>query len=334
MNRKKYTELISSTIAFLGGAALFGVSMNMFLSPGNVVMGGITGIATTINFLYDKLPIGVLIFTLNVPLLLMNIKVNGFRSMIKTVLGIAASSIAIDLTTFLPATLSDPMLCAILGGVTMGTGAGLMLTRGFTTGGSDLAAVLLKRKFKRLSTGRLILIIDVFVVVGSALVMKRFEGIIYSSISIFAYSSSIDAVMGGSEKAKMAILISAKHSEIAEAVSDRLERGVTFLHGGGWYTKENKEVLMCVVKRNEEYQLKQIVESVDRDAFMILCDATEVLGMGFKEIEKKDSSPDETEKKKLARREKKVNASKARAEKKAERKAAKAAKKEAKKKKR
>ena len=304
MNRKKYTELISSTIAFLGGAALFGVSMNMFLSPGNVVMGGITGIATTINFLYDKLPIGVLIFTLNVPLLLMNIKVNGFRSMIKTVLGIAASSIAIDLTTFLPATLSDPMLCAILGGVTMGTGAGLMLTRGFTTGGSDLAAVLLKRKFKRLSTGRLILIIDVFVVVGSALVMKRFEGIIYSSISIFAYSSSIDAVMGGSEKAKMAILISAKHSEIAEAVSDRLERGVTFLHGGGWYTKENKEVLMCVVKRNEEYQLKQIVESVDRDAFMILCDATEVLGMGFKPIETKSPEEDK-EKLKLEKKKKK-----------------------------
>ena len=217
----------------------------------------------------------------------MNIKVSGFRSMLKTVLGIIATSVAIDLMTFLPYTLEDPLLCAVLGGVTMGTGAGLMLTRGFTTGGSDLAAVLLKRKFKRLSTGRLILIIDVLVVIGSAIVMRRFENVIYSAVSIFAYSASIDAVLGGSEKAKMALIISSKHSDIATEVSDKLERGITYLHGGGWYTKESKEVLMCVVKRNEEYKLKQLVESIDRDAFMILTDATEVLGMGFKLPESK-----------------------------------------------
>ncbi|MBR6917614.1 MAG: YitT family protein [Clostridia bacterium] len=304
MKKKKYSEYLSEMIAFFGGAALFGVSMNMFLSPGKVVMGGVTGIASTINFIYDKIPIGVMIFALNIPLLLMNIKVSGFKSMIKTVLGIVSTSVAIDLTTFLPATLTDPLLCAILGGVTMGTGAGLLLTKGYTTGGSDLSAVLLKNKFKRLSTGRLILIIDVFVVVGAALVMKDFKSIIYSSISIFAYSASIDAVMGGSEKAKMAIIISAKQDEIAKAVSERLERGVTYLHGGGWYTKEDKEVLMCVVKRNEEYTLKQLVEKVDKEAFMILCDATEVLGMGFKPIETKSPEEDK-EKLKLEKKKKK-----------------------------
>ena len=302
MNKKKITNGISEFVSFVGGAALFGVSMNMFLSPGKVVMGGITGIATVINFLNDKFPIGVLIIVLNIPLLLMNIKVNGLRSMIKTVLGIIASSVAIDVMTFLPATLDNPLLCAILGGVTMGTGAGLLLARGFTTGGSDLAAVLLKRKFKRLSTGRLILIIDVFVVVGAAIVTKSFETVIYSSVAIFAYSASIDAVMGGSEKAKMAILVSSKHVEIAEAVSERLERGVTLLHGGGWYTKENKEVLMCVVKRNEEYKLKQLVEGIDRDAFMILTDATEVLGMGFKEIEEKKGPSSDKKRERKERR--------------------------------
>ena len=281
---KKFTAAISELFAFFGGAALFGVSMNMFLSPGGVVMGGATGIATVINFINDKAPIGVLIIAMNVPLLLMNIKISGFRSMIHTVLGIALSSVAIDLMTFLPHTMEDPLLCAILGGVTMGTGAGLMLTRGFTTGGSDLAAVLLKRKFRRLSTGRLILIIDVIVVVGAALVMHSFESVIYSSVSIFAYSVALDAVMGGAEKAKMAIIISEKHAELAALVSEKLERGVTLLHGGGWYTKQDKEVIMCVVKRNEEFNLKQIVESVDRDAFMIFCDASQVLGEGFGKI--------------------------------------------------
>lgn len=318
MKKKKYSEILSTVIAFFGGSVLFGLSMNMFLSPGNVVMGGITGIATTINYLYDKLPIGVLIFALNVPLLLMNIKVNGWKSMIKTVLGIAASSVAVDLTNFVPATLNDPLLCAILGGVTMGTGAGVLLTRGFTTGGSDLAAVLLKRKFKRLTTGKLVLIVDVFVVVGSAIIMKSFEGIIYSSIAIFAYSASIDAVMGGSEKAKMALIISEKHDEIAEEVDRVLNRGMTYLHGEGWYTKANKEIMMCVVKRNEEFRMKQIVEKIDRDAFMILCDATEVLGMGFKEINKKEATAAfEKEKRRAEKTEKKEAKREAKAAKKA-----------------
>ncbi len=318
MKKKKYSEILSTVIAFFGGSVLFGLSMNMFLSPGNVVMGGITGIATTINYLYDKLPIGVLIFALNVPLLLMNIKVNGWKSMIKTVLGIAASSVAVDLTTFVPATLNDPLLCAILGGVTMGTGAGVLLTRGFTTGGSDLAAVLLKRKFKRLTTGKLVLIVDVFVVVGSAIIMKSFEGIIYSSIAIFAYSASIDAVMGGSEKAKMALIISEKHDEIAEEVDRVLNRGMTYLHGEGWYTKANKEIMMCVVKRNEEFRMKQIVEKIDRDAFMILCDATEVLGIGFKEINKKEAmAAFEKEKRRAEKTEKKEAKREAKAAKKA-----------------
>ncbi len=324
MNKKKLSSLVSDTVAFLGGAALFGVSMNMFLSPaadpGKVVMGGVTGIATVINFLYDKFPIGVLIIALNVPLLLMNIKVSGFRSMIKTVLGIAATSLAIDLMTFLPYTLEDPLLCAILGGLTMGVGAGLMLTRGFTTGGSDLSAVLLKKRIRWLSTGRLILIIDVIVVIGAAIVMHSFETVIYSTVSIFAYSVAIDAVMGGSERAKMAILISSKHDEIAAAISEKLERGVTLFHGGGWYTKEDKEVLMCVVKRNEEYTLKQIVEKIDRDAFIILTDATEVLGMGFKEIEDKKGGDSE----RLAERKEKRRLKKAaRAEKKKLRKSSK-----------
>ncbi len=328
MNKKKYKQYLTEFFSFFGGAVLFGLSMNMFLEPANVVMGGLTGVATTINYLYNKLPIGAMIFALNIPLLLMNIKINGFKSMVKSVLGIAASSLAVDVTKFVPATLNDPMLCAILGGVTMGAGAGLLLSRGYTTGGSDLTAFLLKRKFKRLTTGRLVLIVDVFVVVGSAIVMGSWEGIIYSSVSIFAYSASIDAVMGGSEKAKMAIIISSKPEEIACSIDKVLNRGVTYLHGEGWYTKSEKEVLMSVVKRDEEFLIKQVVEGVDRDAFMILCDATEVLGSGFKETERQEL---EAAEEKAKRREERAAA---RALKKEEKRAKKNLKKENKKKKR
>ena len=302
MNKKKYKQYLTELFSFFGGAVLFGLSMKMFLEPASVVMGGLTGVATVINFVYNKLPIGAMIFALNVPLLIMCVKVNGFKSMIKSILGIAATSVAVDVLKFVPATLNDPMLCAILGGVTMGAGSGLLLSRGYTTGGSDLAAFLLKRKFKRLTTGRLVLIIDVFVVVGAAVVMNTWEGVIYSSVAIFAYSASIDGVMGGSEKAKMALIISARSGEIADKIDEVLNRGVTYLHGEGWYTKTEKEVVMCVVKRDEEFMIKKVVEGVDRDAFMILCDATEVLGSGFKESERRELEQAEEKAKKKAER--------------------------------
>lgn len=281
---KKNTVLNSlyGCVSFLGGAALFGIAMNMFLSPGHVVMGGATGIATTINFLFPKIPIGIMIMAINVPLLLLNTRYVGSGAILKTVGGIAVSSVMIDVLTFLPVTIEDPLLCAVLGGVTMGSGAGMMLSRGFTTGGSDLAALMLKRRFKMLTTGRIILIIDAAVVLGAAFIMKRYEGILYSAVASFAYSAAVDAVMGGAERAKIAYIVSEKYEDIAAQITEQLHRGVTVLDGNGWYTKEEKKVLMCVVKRHEEYSIKTIVEKTDPTSFMVLSDATEVVGEGFK----------------------------------------------------
>lgn len=289
MKKRSFADIFYGVVSFFGGAALFGISMNMFLSPGNVVMGGATGIATTVNFLFPKIPIGIMIMAINVPLLLLNAGYVGSKAMLKTIAGIVASSAMIDTLTFLPVTLEDPLLCAVLGGVTMGCGAGMMLARGFTTGGSDLAALMLRRRIKMLTTGRLILVLDAIVVLGSAVVMKRYEGILYSAVSIFAYSASVDAVMGGAEKAKIAYIVSDKYRDIAEAVSEHLERGITLLDACGWYTGEEKKVIMCVVKRHEEYGIKMITEKIDSSAFMIFSDATEVVGMGFKDAEAEES---------------------------------------------
>lgn len=307
MNKKSVLSFIYSCFSFLAGAALFGVSMNMFLSPGKVVMGGATGIATVINYLVPTLPIGIMIMVINAPLLLLNAKYVGAQALFKTVSGIVVSSVMIDTLTFLPVTMNDPLLCAVLGGVTMGAGAGMMLTRGFTTGGSDLAAVMLKRLFRRLTTGRIILIIDALVVAGSAIVMKSYEGVLYSAVSIFAYSATIDAVMGGAERAKVAYIVSTKYEAIASEITEKLGRGITLLTGSGWYTGEDKRVIMCVVKRHEEFALKMIIEKSDPAAFMILSDATEVVGMGFKSIEDEGEKfkKNKAEKKKLKKEKKK-----------------------------
>ena len=283
--KRRFLSSFSNLLLLFGGSAFFGIGMNMFLSPAKVVLGGITGIATTINFLFPVVPIGLAIMVLNIPLLILNVKMVGAKSMLKTVAGIAFSSIMIDALVFLPVGLEEPLLCALFGGALIGSGTGMMLIGGYTTGGTDLSATLIRRKFKGLSTGKMILMMDAAVVIGSAIVMKDFQSIIYSAVSIFACSVSVDAVMGGADKAKLVMIISSEYEKIAKAVASEVNRGVTILHGSGYYSGEDKEILMCVVKRQEEYPLKKVVEKIDPDAFMILSDATEVLGMGFKKID-------------------------------------------------
>lgn len=275
---------LSECVAFLGGAALFGAAINMFLRPGGVVMGGVTGIATALNYKFG-LPIGVMMMAMNIPLLIGSAKMGGKAGLRRSVMGIIGSSVASDLMTMLPVTIDDPLLCALFGGAVMGVGSGIMLSRGYTTGGTDLAAYMLKRRFRRLSTGTLIRILDAAVIVGAAVLMGKYDGIIYSAVAVFAYSVAVDIILGGAERAKMALIISDRYADIADAVQDGLERGVTVLRGTGWYTKKEKMLLMCIVKPAEEYKLREIVKEADPDAFVILCDASQVLGEGFENKE-------------------------------------------------
>lgn len=321
MKKNRSLSLLYAAISLLGGAALYGISMNMFLSPGKVVMGGATGIATTVNFLFDRIPIGLTIVAINVPLLLLNMRSRGLSSMARTIVGITVSSVAIDMMTFLPVTVEDPLLCSVLGGITMGCGSGLMMNVGYTTGGSDLAAVMVAEKARRISTGKMILVIDAVIVIGSAVILRNYEGVIYSAIAVFTYSIAVDSVMGGADRAKMVIVISDSYERISKAITDGMDRGVTLLDGAGGYTGDKKKVLMCVVKRREEYALKKLVETVDPAAFMILSDATEVLGDGFKKLENEGSASKRLDAEKKDKKEKREKRKAAKREKRAERKA-------------
>ncbi len=277
----KPTDILYDAGILVFGAALYGIGMDMCLKPAGIIMGGATGIATTLNSLLGT-PIGLFITLINVPLIIWSITVSGLRNMLKTIVAVAGASVAVDLLTFLPAATDDPLLCAISGGFIMGAGAGVFITRGFTTGGSDLAAFLIKRKFKRLSTGRFIFLIDCVIIVSSALIMKTYQGILYSLVSIVIYSAAVDLIMGGSNRAKLMLIFSDKYDEIAPVIMKNLTRGVTSLNGRGEFTGMEKHVLMCAVKRHEEYTLRTIVYSIDPKAFMVIAEASEVLGYGFK----------------------------------------------------
>lgn len=266
----------------LAGSALFALSLAFFLTPCGIVTGGATGIAVTAHELIG-FPVGIGIFLVNTPLVLLNMRLDGVRGMIRTVVGIAATSVLTDLLSFFPAASEEPLLSAICGGAMMGAGAGIMLMRGYTTGGSDLAAYLLHRRIRRIPVGTLILIIDAFIIVGAAIVQRQLDGILYSVAATIAYSFSIDAVMNGMGRAKLALIISDRYAEIGDAITKKISRGATVLRGIGWYTGVNKNVVMCVMKRAELFALQQLVKEIDPAAFMIITDAAEVIGSGFSE---------------------------------------------------
>lgn len=282
-NRKNIQHLFYEIGTLLAGSALYASSLTVFLLPSHTVMGGIAGIATTLNILYGT-DVGMVILALNVPLVLCALKMFGFRFLSKTIITIIISSAATDLLTFLPVTLNDPLLCALMGGAVMGVGTGVMMTRGYNTGGSDLAGVMLSHKYKRFSTGRMILIIDFFIIVGSAIALHNYTAILYSLIAASSYSFALDLVLDGSRTAKLTLIISDKYDVISDAIFRELDRGVTILNGIGWYSRMNKNVIMCVIKRQELYILKNIVKKADPSAFMILSDAREVMGYGFSEL--------------------------------------------------
>lgn len=277
-------ELLSEILYVIVGSLVFGAGIAMFLTPGSVVLGGATGVATTLHILTD-LPIGTMLFCVNCPLILLGLKMFGFKFLSKTIIAVITTSIAADALVFLPVPTLDPLLYAVLGSLVLGLGGGILISRGYNTGGSDLAAVMLKTKLKRLSTGNLIFLIDIFVVTGSALVTKNWAGIFYSVLGTYAYSFALDHVLDGSKTAKMSIIISDKYEEVADGIFAEIERGVTILHGLGWYSHKDKHVILCVVKRDQIFAVKSLVYRIDPDAFMILTDAKEVLGSGFTAIE-------------------------------------------------
>lgn len=286
---KKWKPALTDAGFLLVSGLLFGMAYNMFLIPGGIFIGGAGGLATVLNLLYG-LPTGTMMLVINIPLVLLFMHFYGLRASVKGIVGIVVSSVFVDLTSLIglfPPAFPDPeensLLYATFGGITIGAAVGLMFARGYTTGGSDLAALLIKLKFAGLPTAKLILAIDAAVVIFSAVASGSYVSIFFSFIAIFMSSAALEFVSGGFERTRLAYIFSDHYAAVADALTEKLERGVTVLDGMGWYTKEKKKVVLCVVKKNEIYALKALVKSIDPDAFMILSESTETIGEGFKQ---------------------------------------------------
>ena len=272
---------------FVIGSLLYGISVDMFTAPNEIAPGGITGIATIINKMTD-LPIGMLIIGFNVPLLIACFIFIGKRYTVKTLIYTVMSSLAIDLLAPFVKQLnleytSNPLLASVCGGVTSGLALGVAFIRGGSTGGTDIIARLLSKAFPSFTQGKLLLFADA-VVIAIATYFFGIEPALYAIIVIFVSSKVIDGVLYGGDSGKLLFIITSQVEAVSTAITRDVDRGLTVLHGRGAFTGRDSDVLMCAVRQGEAYRVRTIVRESDPDAFVIVCDASEILGNGFKAI--------------------------------------------------
>lgn len=274
-------EQVVSYTQIVVGSLMGALSFPLFLTPNHIAPGGLTGIATVLNFLFHW-PVGTASLIMNIPLFLVGYRAMGqvfaFRSLLATVL----FSLLIDLIPIPPMTM-EPLLGAVFGGVLLGVGLGLILRGGATTGGTDMAARMVHSHFQHISVGALLFIIDGLVVLAAGLLIEA-EYALYAFISIYLTSKVMDAVMLGLSSDKACYVISKQYEVIKQVLMTEMDRGVTVLSAEGGYSGETRPILLCVLTAQEVGRLKAIVRSVDESAFVFISDAHEVLGEGFRNL--------------------------------------------------
>lgn len=265
------------------GVVVCALGLNLFLVPNKLVAGGVSGIATILHHLVG-VPVGATMLALNVPLFIMGIYRLGFGFGFRTLYGTVALSLAVDgMAPFLPVPTREPFLACLFGGVLVGIGLGLVFRAKGTTGGTDLAAAILRTYVGIINIGQILFLVDGAVVLATGVAFRSPELAMYSLITIFVSAVVIDTVQQGLGYAKAFFIISEQATAIGEAVLKELERGATALAGRGLYTGREREVLLVVVSRAEVTRLKEIVYRTDPRAFIVVADVREVLGEGFKQ---------------------------------------------------
>lgn len=263
-------------------SALYAFGFCIFYAPNAISVGGFTGIGQIINHFLPVIPIGIITIILNIPLFVLGTKKLGFGLLVSSIYCMSLSSIFIDIISgfnlFGP--MDDVLLASIFGGLITGISVGFQLKFGATSGGSELMARLLKLRYAHISVGRLCLIIDIVVILLYALTFRSLYNALYGVISMYVFSISVDFVIYGGTRDKMAYIISDKIDEVREKLIS-MNLGLTSIYGKGGLNGSEKEIILCAFKRNQISEIKEAVTDIDKDAFIIVCDTHEILGEGF-----------------------------------------------------
>lgn len=270
------------------GDALFAVGFNIFLSPNELNAGGLAGLAMVLVHLLGFGTVGAVTTIVNLPLFVIGGRKLGKRFLIGTILGTLFLSLSIDLLAWLPPIEVDPLLAALYGGVICGTGLGIVLSNGGSTGGSDIVVRLLKLRYRHVPIGMINICFDLCVVALTGFAFQDVTRALYSGVAIFITGNVVDAVVYRFDYSKVALIISSNYEEVAKMITQKLERGATYLHGQGVYKGNDTKVVLTAVKKQQLPELKRLVSEIDPNAFVIVQEAHQVLGDGFARYSKEE----------------------------------------------
>lgn len=282
----KIKSFIKSFLLTTLGAACFAVAVAFFYDPYKIAPGGITGFAVIISHLFPVISTGTVVFLMNVPLLILALIRFGKKFVVLTVYATAFMSLLMNLLEPVAAThgivTDDLIVPALCGAVLDAVGLGLVYRAGGCTGGSDIVIKFLRQKYRHIRTGGMSLIVNAVVVTATLVAFGNFEIAVYSAIAMTLSSFILDKVLYGGEGAKLVYIISDKYREITDEILTKIEIGVTLLKGEGAYLGKEKKVILCAAKKQTFPKIRDIVKSADPNAFMIITNATEIFGEGYK----------------------------------------------------
>lgn len=279
--KNKIVQTIQEYVIIALGCTIMAAGVSLFLLPNELSTGGFSGIATIVYYFF-KVPMGVTVLALNIPLLIIAYFKIGKQLFARSIYGTIVFSLMIDLIDKITPLTHDRFLGCIYGGIFAGIGTAIILKFDASTGGSDLLSHIIRAYKKQYKSSSLILSVDTVVIALNVIFFKNIEIGLYSAIAIFLMGKMIDLIFEGVNFAKVIFIISPKYEEIAGQISASINRGSTGLFSKGMYTDQEKLTLLCVGSRTEAYEMQSIAKDIDKEAFIIIINAREVIGKGFK----------------------------------------------------
>ena len=264
-------RLICEYMVIAVASVFFAIAVSLFLDPNKLAPGGVTGIAIIINHFLD-MPTGTLVLIMNIPIMILGIWKFGVKFFISTIVATVMGSVFIDIVAKFPVATNDMFLSALIGGILMGLSIGLIFKVGASTGGTDIIARLLKIRFPHVETGKLFILVDIMIVLASAIAFRDIELAAYAGICVFVSGKALDFVF----------VISDEEEEIAQKFMTDLDSGVTYVNGIGAYTSADKKIIMCAMTKQMLPKAQDIVRDIDINAFIIVTSANEIVGEGYK----------------------------------------------------
>lgn len=266
------------------GALMYSLAVNLFLSGNNIAAGGVSGIATILSKIFP-IKISVFVLAMNVPLLALSILLKGWAFTKNTIIGTLIFTFTVEVTSYLPTLTNDPLVATVFGGALNGTGLACLVLGNGSTGGTEIISRILVKYFPNIGYGRMAMFVDGLVVISAMVVFRNIEVGLYAILAIYVCSMVADKLLLGFDKGTLCLIITSRPScEIAKAVMEKFNRTVTEIEGRGMYSESKKNVLLVAIKPAQTPRLKNILSSIDPDAFVIVMPATEILGQGFKAL--------------------------------------------------